>query len=147
MKSLISRLAPSSRTSIAALSLLAWLGAGCATAGVTAKGGTALPVSVVFAGTPLCPTNATVPPANQCTNVRNPERCLKAKRGDSVVFTSSPAGLDFTLYFDPFKKGALDSKKGVLVQNVSPDAPYKTYSYNLTAPGCPIIDPDITIDP
>jgi hypothetical protein len=107
-------------------------------------------VTVVFTektpGAPLCPSSVTVAAGKECPV--NPDRqpCLSPRRLDWVTFASTPAGMPFTIYFDPFKKGGLDAPKGKGKEQISRDAPLqKAYRYNIVAPGCDILDPIIIV--
>jgi hypothetical protein len=155
MKSPVSRLAPSNCTSIAAALLIGLTAAGCATQAVASKPAvrpSPLPVTIIFTGSPPCPTDAVPDTAAACPDPKEPTKtipsCLHARKGESVAFRSSPVGHAFTIYFDPFKKGALASNKlGALDERIDPDAPAKTYAYNVvsTDPSCRILDPIIIV--
>jgi hypothetical protein len=107
-------------------------------------------VTVVFTqknpGDPWCPVGVTVAAGKECKVSPDKEPCLHPNRLDWVTFASDPVDKAFTIYFDPFKKGAMSSDKyGVLETRIAPAAPHKTYSYNVVAPNCPILDPTIIV--
>lgn len=94
----------------------------------------------------LCPSGVEVLQGKRC-KTEDAAACLSAKRGEVVTFGTRPAGRPFALYFDPFRKHAIDGSKGWAQERIDPEAPVKAqgYSYNLVAPGCAIIDPRIII--
>lgn len=135
---------PRSATAPLATLTLTLLAGGCA-AGTSSllPPGTTPDVVVNFAAG--CPVGATVAGPRQCKGDPKQESCLLVQKGDWVTFASSPPGKEFTLYFDPFKKGGITAPKGEAKEKIDPAAPAKTYSYNIVAPGCPIIDPRIIV--
>lgn len=158
------------RSAVLASPLLAWLLlAGCTPRAVvpTPPAPTAAGVhhvDVLFtqnASGVYCPTGVDVPaPKSQCFDPsgKHVRDCVVSTRGDKVVFSSRPAtaggptDLPFTVWFDPFKKGALSSRPSgpaPLPQQaeatVDLDAPAKAYVYSVTAPNCPPLDPRIIV--
>jgi hypothetical protein len=110
-------------------------------------------VGVQFDG--ACPTEVDV----TATPCKGAKRCLEVvmEKGKAkpvhfeAVQTNASAGdldLSFSLDFDPFHKGnnPFKGKKGQLLQlELDPATPRKAYTYNVYAPGCPVLDPQIIV--
>lgn len=92
------------------------------------------PVTINF--TNGCPTSVT--PAGPVTITRN----------QKIEWTSSPANIDFDIYFDPFRgkvyQAGNDGK--VKSQPARNDAPLGEYKYTVAADGCAALDPRIIVN-
>jgi hypothetical protein len=126
------------------LLLLALSSAGCATPGLMPGKPAAerADVTVVMDGKG-CPVSVTINPARTC-GAPSGSDCVAARPGAFVSFASSN-GKPFTIYFDPFKRGALHAADGTGRERIDPAAPFKGYTYNVEVTGCPILDPTIIV--
>jgi hypothetical protein len=77
--------------------------------------------------------------------------CVYARRGDTVTFVSSTPSNDFSIRFDPFKKGAISSRGGRISEVL--DSPRgksgKVYTFSVLSDPpdkCPALDPQIILD-
>lgn len=77
-------------------------------------------------------------------------RCIRVRNGEVVLFRSAPAGLDFELQFDPFKKAPLRSGHGQLQLPVSVHLAQagtsKEFPFNVLAGTCTPLDPQIIVE-
>lgn len=95
-----------------------------------------------------CPTKATIDKPNCRCWFSTREDCVTVHRGDVINFRPAPGSRateqPFRISFDPTgKDGQVASREGtsLTVGNV----PYKRYSFNIFAPDCPALDPDIIV--
>lgn len=161
MNRLPRHLAPSAGSAVAAAVLLSILGTGCQTPRTRGASETNT-FTISFKADPtrdepgrFCPTKVVVDnPERQCTEwFSKKEDCLKTLPGDSVKFVARREGsakeakdLAFSLRFAPFPEGAIPVTEGERELKIPPDAPRKTYTYNVYSGSCPVKDPQIIIE-
>jgi hypothetical protein len=103
-----------------------------------------------------CPDRVTVVDGSRCAKDRSKTDCVELDKGAWVRFvaeldgTSAYGDLEFSLDFDPFKKGGNPFKgkhKDWLDLKLDQDSPGagKAYTYNVFSGTCPVIDPQIII--
>lgn len=145
---------------LAAAAALTLALAGCAGAGANVRS-EPLPgskrVGVQFKG--ACPVDLDIASEDQCgsATAKRP-RCVEVYRAKPAVHfvavQTDPdpklADLDlaFSLDFDPFHTGnnPFKGKKGQLIQlAIDPGTPMKEYTFNVLAPGCDPLDPQIVV--
>lgn len=100
-------------------------------------------------GERLCPAQVTMAESERNCGLFFPAKdCVKVKGGQAykVRFAPSPADAPaFEVRFDPFRD-EFKGKKGPFEYTVDPKAPLKTYSFNVLADGCDLLDPRIILD-
>ena len=100
-------------------------------------------------GEKLCPARVTMEESERNCGIFFPAKdCVKVKGGQAykVRFEPSPTSAPaFEIRFDPFRS-EFRGRKGGVEYTVDPNAPAKTYSFNVVAEGCYTLDPRIIIE-
>lgn len=100
-------------------------------------------------GERTCPAQVTMEEGDRNCGIFFPAKdCVKVQGGKPyrIRFHPSPADAPaFEVRFDPFRD-EFKGKKGELEYTVDPKAPPKTYSFNIVAEGCEILDPRIVVE-
>lgn len=130
------------RLGLVALGLGTLLAAGCVTTPFMPTFPASGTYTFTIAFVKGCPVSADVDYKN--CDASAPKDCARVRRGETVVFVSSPPGTSFDVYFSPSKPERAPSGSTSIV--IDSNAPRKRYEFSVVSGTCKPLDPWIIVE-